>query len=167
MPGEPGQVVRELLPLLRRFAPGACAVGLGGSCAKGERDAHSDVDVYLFADGVQGGAARDAAVRAALGAEAGPVSWGSDDPFVQGGTDFTYRGVRVECWLRSVRSVEAAIAECLRGVVRREYVAWTVSGFFNHAVMADVHSLRIVEDAGGVLARWQATTATYPEPLRG
>ena len=163
---DPEQIVGELLPLLRCFSPGPCAVGLGGSCAKGHRDAHSDVDVYLFANEVRGGAARDAAVVQVLGSDAAPVSWGSDELFVQGGTDFEYRGVRVECWLRSISSVDAAIAECLRGEVRRAYVAWTVSGFFNHAVLADVLSLRIVEDAGGVLARWRGMVAVYPAPLR-
>jgi len=163
---EPERIIRELLPLLRRFSRGARAVALGGSCAKGQRDEHSDVDVYLFADRVVGGAERDAAVLEALGPAAAPVSWGIDDPFVQGGTDFVYGGVRVECWLRSTSAVDAAVAESVRGVVRREYVAWTVSGFFHHGVLADVHSLRIVEDAGEVLARWKAMTATYPEALR-
>ncbi|HET7234103.1 MAG TPA: DUF4037 domain-containing protein [Longimicrobium sp.] len=160
------RIARELLPLVRRFSRGACAVALGGSCAKGHGDAHSDVDLYLFADEVLPSAERDAAVVGALGAGAAPVSWGSDKPWVQGGTDFLHRGARVECWLRGVAHVEAAIAECLRGTIRRDYVGWTVMGFFNHAVLADVHSHRVLEDAGGVLARWKAMVARYPDPLR-
>ncbi len=91
---------------------------------------------------------------------------GRDDPFVQGGTDFRFRGVLVECWLRSATHVDAAIAECLRGELRREYVGWTVMGFFNHVVLADVHSLAILEDRDGMLARWKESVAPYPEPLR-
>ncbi|HEU4560238.1 MAG TPA: nucleotidyltransferase domain-containing protein [Longimicrobium sp.] len=159
-------IARELLPLARRFARGPCAVALGGSCAKGHRDAHSDVDIYLFADEVLPGAGRDALVAEALGPAAEPASWGRDDPFVQGGTDFVYRGVRVECWLRGATHVEASIAECLRGELRREYVGWTVMGFFNHVVLADVHSLGILDDRDGMLARWKKSVATYPEPLR-
>lgn len=159
-------IARELLPLVRRFARGACAVALGGSCAKGHRDAHSDVDLSLFADQVLPGVERDALAAEALGPGAEPASWGRDDPFVQGGTDFVHRGVRVECWLRSATHVEAAIAECLRGELRREYVGWTVMGFFNHVVLADVHSLRIVDDPGGMLARWKESVDTYPQPLR-
>lgn len=159
-------IARELLPLVRRFARGPCAVALGGSCAKGHPDAHSDVDIYLFADSVLPGAERDALVAEMVGAGAEPDSWGSDDLFEQGGTDFVYRGVPVECWLRRAQHVEAAVAEALRGEIRREYVGWTVMGFFNHVVLADVHSLRIVDDPGGVLARWKAGLAAYPEPLR-
>jgi hypothetical protein len=33
-------------------------------------------------------------------------------------------------------------------------------------VLADVHSLRPLDDPRGVLARWKAQVAEYPEPLR-
>ncbi|HYH79310.1 MAG TPA: nucleotidyltransferase domain-containing protein [Longimicrobium sp.] len=159
-------IARELLPLVRRFARGPCAVALGGSCAKAHGDAYSDVDIYLFADAVLPAADRDALVAEVLGPRAAPDSWGSDEPFVRGGTDFEHRGVRVEVWLRRAAHVEAAIDECLRGEIRREYVAWTVMGFFNHVVLADVHSLRPLDDPSGLLAGWKARVERYPEPLR-
>lgn len=162
----PESLARELAPLVLRFCAGPCALALGGSCAKDGGDAHSDVDLYLFSDAVIPAARRVEIVREALGAEAGAVSWGADEPWVQGGTDFVVRGRRVEVWLRSVAWVEREMADALAGRVRREYVAWTAMGFFPHVVLSDVATLRPLHDPDGTLARWQAAVAAYPEPLR-
>lgn len=162
----PDLVVRELLPLLRRFCPGEHGIALGGSHAKGSGDVLSDLDVYLFADRVLPGARRREQVVEALGEAAEAVSWGCDDPFTGGGTDFTYRGTRVECWLRSTRQMQATIAACTTGELRREHSVWAVMGFFDHVALADVLAMRIVEDPRGMLARWKAEVAVYPEPLR-
>jgi hypothetical protein len=158
--------VRELVPLVRGFTAGPAAIALGGSHAKGSGDALSDLDVYLFADAVLPARLRDGRVTDALGAGAGVQSWGGDEPFVQGGTDFLYRGLRVECWLRRVDEVERTIEAALRGEIRREYSGWAVMGFYGHVALADVHTLRIVEDPLGTLARWKAAVAGYPEALR-
>lgn len=160
------QVVDDLLPLLRRFCAAPCGIALGGSLAKGAGDAHSDVDLYLFSDQVLPGEQRRALVMDALGADAQATSWGADHPWVQGGTDFLYGGRRVEVWLRSGSSVDETIRSALRGEIRRDPVVWTVMGFFSYAALADVHAMRIAQDAGGLLARWKASVATYPEPLR-
>jgi predicted nucleotidyltransferase len=164
---DPDAVVRELLPLVRAFCAGEpCGVALGGSHAKGTADAHSDVDVYLFAESFLPAARRGELVAARLGDAAQPVSWGADDPFVEGGTDFWLDGVRVECWLRRASTMEATIADCLAGRIRREYAVWTAMGYFNYVALADVRSMRIVHDPAGMLARWKAQVAVYPEPLR-
>ena len=160
------RLVRELVPLVRGFCVEPPAIALGGSHAKGSGDAHSDLDVYLFADAVLPARRRDEQVSAALGAGAGVQSWGSDEPWVQGGTDFLYHGERVECWLRSVADVERTIAAALRGEIRREHTGWAVMGFYGHVALADVHSMRVVEDPLGTLGRWKAAVAVYPEPLR-
>ena len=160
------RVVRELVPLVRGFTAAPPAIALGGSHAKGRGDALSDVDVYLFADAVLPARRRDERVSAALGGSSGVQSWGSDDPFVQGGTDFLYHGQRVECWLRRMDEVERTIAAALRGDLRREYSGWAVMGFHGHVALADVHTMRVVEDPSGTLARWKAAVAVYPEALR-
>ena len=163
---DPDAIVRELLPLVRAFCVGEPCVALGGSHAKGTADAHSDVDVYLFAESFLPAARRSELVAARLGDAAQPVSWGADDPFVEGGTDFRLDGVRVECWLRRASTVQATIADCLAGRIRREYTVWTAMGYFNYVALSDVHSMRIIDDPAGMLARWKAQVAVYPEPLR-
>lgn len=165
----PDDLVRALLPTVRRFAagPGDWGIAVGGSHAKGTADALSDVDVYLFAAAVLPAARRDALVRDALGLPRGAVSsWGRNEPFEQGGTDFSFRGRRVECWLRSADWVAAEVEAARRGEIRRTYAAWATSGFFGHVALADLHAMRIVEDPRSLLAGWKAGVAVYPEPLR-
>jgi hypothetical protein len=162
----PDEIVSALVPMLRTWVAGEYGIAIGGSYAKGSGDSLSDVDMYLFADEVLPAARRAERVVAELGAEARPESWGADDPFVQGGTDFWHGGQRVECWLRSTCEVDRTLRACLGGEVRREYVVWAVMGFLGYTALADVHSMRIVDDPHGVLARWKGAVATYPEALR-
>lgn len=162
----PDLLVRELLPLVRPWCIGSYGIALGGSYAKRTSDALSDVDVYLFAHQIVPGAQRTEQVLKTLGATSEPASWGSEDPFIQGGTDFSYKGRRVECWLRSTEQVGSTLAACIQGEIRREYVAWTVVGFFNYVALADVHAMRIVEDRQGVLRLWKEQVSVYPEALR-
>ncbi len=162
----PNFLVSELLPLLRHWCIGPYGIALGGSYAKGRSDAFSDVDMYLFAHRVIPALQRADDVLQTLGATSEPASWGHDDPFFQGGTDFSYQGGRVECWLRNTEQVESTIAACAGGDIRREYVPWAVMGFFNHVTLADVHTMRIVEDPHGMLQRWKERVSIYPEALR-
>ncbi|HEY7766886.1 DUF4037 domain-containing protein [Longimicrobium sp.] len=162
----PEEIAASLLPMLRTWVAGEYGIAIGGSYAKGSGDSLSDVDIYLFANEVLPAARRDEAVVAELGVEARPESWGADDPFVQGGTDFWHVGQRVECWLRSTREVDRTLRACVGGEVGREYVVWTVMGFLSYTALADVHSMMVVDDPHGVLARWKAAVATYPEALR-
>lgn len=162
----PDFVIRELLTLLRQFCIGPYGIALGGSYAKGNSDALSDVDVYLFAHQVLPGLHRRNLLLEALGETSEAVSWGNDDPFTQGGTDFWYQGQPVECWLRHTQQVENTIKACKQGQIRREHVVWAVMGFFNYVVLADVHTMRIVEDPHRVLARWKEDVRMYPETLR-
>ncbi len=162
----PDQTVREFLPLLRRWCIGPYGIALGGSYAKGSSDALSDVDVYLFTHRVIPAAQRTDQVVQAFGAASEPASWGHDDPFTQSGTDFFYQSRRVECWLRNTERLASTIAACTRGEISREYVVWAVTGFFNYVALADVHTMRIIEDPGGILERWKKQTSTYPGALR-
>ena len=81
----PAALIQELVPLIRQFCTGPYGIALGGSCAKGIGDAHSDVDAYLFAEAVLPAGERDALVEASLSGEPRVVSWGQDSPFVEGG----------------------------------------------------------------------------------
>jgi hypothetical protein len=162
----PDEIVAGLLPMLRTWVEGEYGIAIGGSYAKGSGDSLSDVDLYLFANEVLPAARRAERVVAELGAQARPESWGGDAPFVQGGTDFWYAGQRVECWLRSTREVDRTLRACVGGEVRREYVVWTVMGFLSYTALADVHSMKVVDDPHGMLTRWKAAVATYPEALR-
>ena len=164
-PRSPEDAARALLPLVRRFAEGRYGIALGGSLAKSGGDAWSDLDVYLFAERIAPGEARTAMAAEMPGATE-VASWGAGGPEDEGGTDFVLDGRPVEVWIRPIRAVEDEIARARRGEIRREYRAWTVMGFFGHAVLSDVASMRVIEDPAGVLAGWQREMRAYPPALR-
>jgi hypothetical protein len=174
-PAAAADVAEELLPLVRRFATGDYGIALGGAHAKGVDDAHSDVDLYLFAERWLPGPARDQLCRVILGPDTVVRSWGEDGAdrneqggtdFAQGGTDFGQGGRSVECWLRGVAYVTDIVDGALAGVVSRDFVTWTAMGYFNHCTLSDLQHMVILDDPHGILASWQAQVADYPPALR-
>jgi len=166
MPEAIASIVAELLPLVRGFARGEYAIALGGAHAKGTADDESDVDLYLFANSVLPTEERTRMVVAFSSEVEGAYSWQDDAPFPDTGTDFHFRGRRIECWLRNAERVEQTIAECQQGVVKRGFVTWTTTGFYNHCCLSDVKAMVPVEDPSGIIARWKSQVAVYPGKLR-
>jgi len=161
------QVVSDLLALVRQFALGGeYAIALGGSYAKGTADDDADVDLYLFAHGVLAGDRRRR-IACAFSSQIESIrSWGDDALFTNAGTDFRFRGHNVECWLRDIGHIERSIAECQEGVVKREFVTWTTTGFYNHCCLSDVAVMVPLDDPFDIIARWKSQVATYPPRLR-
>ncbi len=160
------QLVTTLLPLLHTLCDGSVSIAIGGSRAKGNVDQWSDLDLYLFSMTVLSRPDREALVSTMLPNACDVRSWGCDNPFVEGGTDFTVEGIRVECWHRHQASVEAKLQASLNGEIGRHYSAWAMMGFFDHVVLADIRSMEILVDAQGTLARWKKAVGEYPEALR-
>jgi hypothetical protein len=162
----PGSVIQDLLPLVRQCCSGSVSVALGGSYAKQRSDSLSDIDLYVFTSGVLPTEKRTALVRDTLAGASEVISWGTDEPFVQGGTDFTRGGHRFECWFRSIERTETTVTDCLQGQIQRHYTPWTVMGLINYVLLSDLQSMQNLEDPHGMLARWKAAVRVYPEPLR-
>lgn len=159
-------LVTAMLPMLHRLCDGSVSIAIGGSRTKGSADRWSDLDVYLFSMTVRSRPGREALVSTMLPNACEVSSWGCDDPFVEGGTDFTIDGIRVECWHRHEASVKEKLHASLNGEIRRQYSAWAVMGFFDHAALADIRSMEIVVDPQGTLDRWKKQVSSYPEALR-
>jgi hypothetical protein len=160
------QVVSDLLPLVRQFARGEYAIALGGSYAKGTADDEADVDLYLFAHDVLPDDERTRVASAFSSEVEGIRSWADGAPFTNAGTDFRFRGRNVECWLRNIEHIDRSIAECQQGVVRREFVTWTTTGFYNHCCLSDLSVMLPLDDPFDIIARWKSEVAAYPPKLR-
>jgi predicted nucleotidyltransferase len=160
------QVVSDLLPLVRQFARGEYAIALGGSYAKGTADDEADVDLYLFAHDVLPNDERTRIASAFSSEIEGIRSWGEDAPLTNAGTDFRFREHNVECWLRDIGHIDRSIAECQQGVVKREFVTWTTTGFYNHCCLSDLSVMLPLDDPFDIIARWKSEVATYPPKLR-
>jgi hypothetical protein len=158
--------VSELVPVLRGFCRSGYGIAVGGAHAKGTADEESDLDLYVFASSVLGNEARAARVRECSPAIENLVSWGDEDPFVQGGTDFERQGQKVECWLRHSGYIDQTITNCRAGVVEHTQVTWTPMGFYSYCALSDLKAMVPIEDPEGMLARWQEAIAVYPPKLR-
>jgi hypothetical protein len=158
-------IIRELLPLLRLFCRGEYGVALGGAHAKGIDDRESDVDLYVFAREVLSAEERTRLCQQYADGVESVVSWGESDGFIQGGTDFSFRQQRIECWLRNTDYVSGIIAACREGVVKHDLVTWTVMGFYNYCTLSDLHKMIPVEDPQGFLSRWKSEVSVYPPRL--
>ena len=139
-------VVDELLPLVRQFATVDYDIALGGAHAKGTADPASDLDLYVFSQTIPSGARREQLVT--------DFSAGVDGVCV------------VECRLRSRQHVDATIAECVAGTVRRDLVTWTTTGFFNHCALSDLQMMVPLDDPVGMLADWKQRIQVDPSRLR-
>ncbi len=170
MPSDPTATADALLPLLRQFCRADYGIALGGAHAKGVADPESDLDLYVFAHRILPNEERDRLCQD-FDSEIDTIrSWGElaseDGAFIQGGTDFTFQGIKIECWFRDIDNISGIVAECQAGVVRRDLVTWTVMGFFNHCALSDLHHMIPLDDPAGILVEWQAAVRAYPPKLR-
>ena len=157
----------ELLrPLLQQFTCGEYGLAIGGAHAKGRADGKSDLDLYVFATSVQPGDVRTRLTNQFSSDVSEVLSWGSVTPFEQSGTDFYLRELKIECWLRNSTSIERAIDECVAGIVKRDFVTWTTTGFYNHCVLSDLNTLIPLDDPVGMLVQWKERIRVYPPKLR-
>jgi len=158
--------VEALRPLLRQFVCGEYGIAVGGAHAKNMADVESDLDLYVFARAVLPNPDRTRLTLQLASDIRDVISWGSTEPFEQAGTDFYLSNLKIECWLRNTASIERSIDECVEGVVRRDFVTWTTTGFYNHCSLSDLNSMIPVDDSSGILARWKSRIRQYPPKLR-
>ncbi len=159
-------MVQQLIPLLRQFATSEYGIAIGGAHAKGLADAESDLDIYLFASSILSNDERTRLTGGFSPDITDIVTWGVETPFEQGGSDFYYKGTKVECWLRCSEMIDTTIAECREGIIKQELVRWTTTGFYNHCCLSDLQHMIPVDDPFGLLARWQHGIAEYPPKMQ-
>jgi len=159
-------IVDELIPLIRRFAKSDYGIAVGGAHAKGTADVESDLDIYLFASSVLTNDERNQLTSQHSSNIRDIITWGVEVPFEQGGSDFYYKDIKIECWLRNSEFIENTISDCRAGIVKQELVRWTTTGFFNHCCLSDLKNMIPVEDPAGILSRWQSGLSEYPPKMQ-
>jgi predicted nucleotidyltransferase len=149
---------------------GVSAVVLGGSRARGDADALSDVDLGLYYDPARPPAiaelralARELDDRHPADAVTEIGGWG---PWINGGGWLEIEGVRVDWLYRDLALVAATIDDCRAGRYSSHYQPGHPHAFHTHMYMAEVHCGRALFDRDGSFAALQARTAPYPPALR-
>lgn len=159
--------LRSLTQILKQTVRGSCAIALAGAHAKGMADPDSDIDIYLFAEEERPFAQRQQIIASA--ADPGTNFWVSpsfDDAPWGGSMDFSYQGTPVEVVGRTLSRMDQVLDECLEGTFSILPATWTSNGYYTYIYLSELSFLKLLWDPQGILARYQAKAAVYPEALR-
>jgi predicted GNAT family N-acyltransferase len=149
--------------------PGVEAVVLGGSHARGQAHAGSDIDLgllYRDARPIEIGAVRALAARwndAAAPVVSELYEWG---PWVNGGAWLTLRGQRVDLLYRSIDRLERAIAQANAGQHEIHFGQQPPFGFWSGTLLGECACALPLHDPSGHVERLRRQVAAYPEALR-
>jgi len=129
------------------------AVALGGSLASGVADAESDIDLYVYLDGLLSLAERAAVAGEAPRAEIGNAFWEPGDEWIDAAS-----GIHLDVMFRDVAWIESDLARVLNRC--EAWVGYSTAFWYN------VRASRPLHDPRGWYAALQARASVpYPEAL--
>ena len=150
--------------------PGVVSVALGGSWARGEAQAGSDVDLGLYYRPDRRPALADLNRLAEALDDRRPTAavtdFGAWGPWIDGGAWLVIEGQRVDWLFRDLDRVAGIVADCRAGRIACAYQPGHPHGFHTHIYAGEVHHARPLHDPEGALAALQQLTAEYPTALR-
>lgn len=150
--------------------PGVVGVVLGGSRARGNYLADSDIDIGIYYDKDEGfnvqsvgeiATELDDDHRTDLITPLG--AWG---PWVNGGGWLVMEGYHVDFLFRDVRRVSQVIDDCVKGIVTADYQTGHPHAYLNLMYMGEVDLCKILADPKGRIAELKAKTRPYPKALQ-
>ncbi len=163
-------------PLLTRLTsafaevPGAAAVVLGGSRARGGGHAASDYDIGLYFKAAIPldterllVAAKEIADDPAATAVTKIGEWG---PWIIGGAWLSVGGQKVDLLYRNADAVEAVMESCRAGIITMDYQPGHPHGFCSAIWMGEIAYCQPLHDPWTLIARLKSIAQPYPRPLR-
>src|SRR5918997_2575761 len=149
---------------------GVVAVALGGSWARGEAHADSDVDLGIYYRPEHPPRITDLRLLAQELDDRHPpdavTNFGEWGPWINGGGWLTIEGRRVDWLYRDLDLVELTFGECSAGRPSVYYQPGHPHGFHTHIYMGEIHYCRSLYDPDGALRALKNTTERYPARLK-
>jgi predicted nucleotidyltransferase len=149
---------------------GVVAVALGGSWARGEAHADSDVDLGIYYRPGNPPRITDLRLLAQELDDRHPpdavTNFGEWGPWINGGGWLTIEGRRVDWLYRDLDLVELTIGECSAGRPSVYYQPGHPHGFHTHIYMGEIHYSRSLYDPVGELRALKNMTERYPPRLK-
>jgi hypothetical protein len=156
--------LRELADRMTQ-APGMVAVMLGGSRARGDHTAESDLDLGLYYDVPLNTTALGELAREVAGSEARVTEPGEWGHWVNGGAWLTVNGTQVDWLYRDVNRVHASWDAAKQGSYRFHAQIGHPLGVPDFAYAGEVALGIILADPTGHLSHLQRQITAYPPRL--
>lgn len=145
--------------------PDIVGVALGGSRARDEHTAESDIDLGLYYRGTLDTERLGALARKIGGPDATVTERGGWGPWVDGGGWLTIDGTAVDWIYRDLDRVEESVRDARAGVVAYSFQAGHPAGVTSFAYAGELAFGVALADPDGVLGALQAGLGTYPAAL--
>jgi predicted nucleotidyltransferase len=165
----PVELARQIAGRLGEIE-GVVAVALGGSWARGEAHADSDVDLGIYYRPENPPRITDLRLLAQELDDRHPqyavTNFGEWGPWINGGGWLTIEGRKVDWLYRDLDLVELTIRECRAGRPSVYYQPGHPHGFHTHIYMGEIHYCRSLFDPDGELRALKNMTEHYPPRLK-
>jgi predicted nucleotidyltransferase len=165
----PVELARQIAGRLGEIE-GVVAVALGGSWARGEAHADSDVDLGIYYRPENPPRITDLRLLAQELDDRHPqyavTNFGEWGPWINGGGWLTIEGRKVDWLYRDLDLVELTIRECRAGRPSVYYQPGHPHGFHTHIYIGEIHYCRSLFDPDGELRALKNMTEHYPPRLK-
>jgi Nucleotidyltransferase domain len=159
------QRLRDLAAQLTEV-PGISAVALGGSRARGEHTATSDVDLGLYYRPPLDVRALEALAKQIAGADARVTAPGEWGPWVDGGAWLCIEGTAVDWLYRDLDRVRRSVRDAQEGRFAWHFQVGHPLGVPDFLYAGEVALAIVLADPSGELGAVQEAVQTYPPRLR-
>jgi len=148
---------------------GVVTVVLGGSRARGDASADSDIDlgIYYRPENLPSiEALRELSAELDNSHQMGATSFGGWGPWINGGAWLDIGRQRVDWLYRDLDKVERVIEDCRAGRITVDVQPGHPHGFHNHMYMGEVFYCQPLFERDDTLAKLKALTVPYPPALK-
>lgn len=159
-------IVSEIIPVYRDFVCGEYAIALAGAHAKGVADVNSDLDMFIYTEGIQPYSFRKALIENIADNDDIYISEEIDKEPWGGIIDFFYKGYKIETNVRDIKNVRNVVDECLQGKIKIFPASWTLHGYYNYVYLSEIDFIKPLEDAYKVVYNLKQKLKSYPLNLK-
>ena len=159
-------MISDIVTVLRSTTDGRCSIALAGSCAKGESDVHSDLDLYMLVDELKPYEEVRRIIGSIADADHSIFVSPCDAYIFGGGIDFHYRGTPIEITVKSFSAIQKRADECLEGKFEIVPQTWTSNGYYTYISLSELNFIKPIFETDGFIQSYKEKLMRYPEKLR-
>ena len=160
-------IINEIIPICKEVVCGKYAIALAGAHAKGMADINSDLDIFIYTEGMQPYDIRKASIEGIadntndiyVSEEIDKEPWG-------GCIDFRYKGYAIEITIYSLDNIRGVVDECLQGKIKVYPAFWTLQGYYNYMCLSEIDFIKPLDDIYTIISDLKQKIVIYPLKLK-